>query len=58
VADHAVLTDRVEPLLDVEREHRVHAVVEQSIAELKGGPLAHLPSGDFWPTPPGSPSPR
>jgi len=45
---HAVLTDRLEPLLDVEREHRAHAVVEQSIAELKGGPLAHLPSGDFW----------
>jgi len=41
---HAVLTDRNEPLLDVEREHRRHAVVEQSIAELKGGPLAHLPS--------------
>ncbi len=45
---HAVLTDRIEPLLDVEREHRGHAVVEQSIAELKQGPLAHLPSGDFW----------
>ncbi len=45
---HAVLTDRIEPLLDFEREHRAHAVVEQSIAELKGGPLAHLPSGDFW----------
>ena len=41
---HAVLTDRREPLLDVEREHRAHAVVEQSIAELKQGPLAHLPS--------------
>jgi len=26
---HAVLTDRIEPLLDVEREHRAHAVVEQ-----------------------------
>ncbi len=39
---HAVLTDRIEPLIDVEREHRAHAVVEQSIAELKGGPLAHL----------------
>ena len=45
---HAVLTDRVEPLLQVEREHRAHAVVEQSIAELKQGPLAHLPSGGFW----------
>jgi len=41
---HAVLTDRIEPLLDVEREHRAHTVVEQSIAELKQGPLAHLPS--------------
>jgi len=52
---HAVRTDRIEPLLALEREHRAHAVVEQSSAELKGGPLAHLPSGDFWartPTPP------
>jgi len=52
---HAVLTDRNEPLLDVEREHRAHAVVEQSIAELKGGPLAHLPSGDFWARTPTTP---
>jgi len=54
---HAVLTDRIEPLLDVEREHRAHAVVEQSIAELKQGPLAHLP-GTSGPMPPGSPWPR
>ena len=27
--------------------HRDHAVVEQVIAELKAGPLAHLPSGKF-----------
>jgi len=46
---HAVLTDRNEPLIDVEREHRAHAVVEQSIAELKQGPLAHLPSGTSGP---------
>jgi len=52
---HAVLTDRIEPLLDVEREHRAHAVVEQSIAELKQGPLAHLPSGDFWARTPTTP---
>ncbi len=52
---HAVLTDRIEPLIDVEREHRAHAVVEQSIAELKGGPLAHLPSGDFWARTPTTP---
>ena len=26
-------------------EHRCHAIVEQVIAEMKSGPLAHLPSG-------------
>ncbi len=45
---HAVLTDRLEPLLDVEREHRAHAVVEQSI---KRGPLAHLTSVIWEPFP-------
>ena len=25
-----------------------HAIVEQVIADLKNGPLAHLPSGHFW----------
>jgi hypothetical protein len=45
---HALLTDRTEPLLTVEAEHREHAVVEQTIAELKANALAHLPSGSFW----------
>ena len=27
--------------------HRDHAIVEQVIADLKNGPLAHLPSGQF-----------
>ena len=27
--------------------HRAHAIVEQVIADLKSGPLAHLPSGQF-----------
>jgi hypothetical protein len=45
---HALLTDRDEPLLTVEAEHRGHAVVEQTIAELKANALAHLPSGSFW----------
>jgi len=27
---------------------RGHAIVEQVIADLKNGPLAHLPSGQFW----------
>ncbi len=34
-----------------------HAVVEQSIAELKSAGLAHLPQASSWPTPPGSRSP-
>jgi hypothetical protein len=32
---------------EVEADHRRHAVVEQSIAELKSAGLAHLPSGRF-----------
>jgi len=27
--------------------HRAHAIIEQVIADLKNGPLAHLPSGTF-----------
>lgn len=44
---HAVFTDSSEPMLAAEATHRDHAVVEQVIAELKNGPLAHLPSGRF-----------
>jgi DDE family transposase len=44
---HAILTDSPEPLLAAEAAHRAHAIVEQVIADLKGGPLAHLPSGKF-----------
>jgi hypothetical protein len=44
---HAVFTDSVEPMLAAEATHRDHAIVEQVIAELKNGPLAHLPSGVF-----------
>src|SRR5512142_522562 len=45
---HAFITDRDGQLLDVEADHRRHAVVEQVIADLKGGcGLAHLPSGQF-----------
>ena len=42
---HAVFTDSPEPMLAAEATHRDHAIVEQVIAELKNGPLAHLPSG-------------
>ena len=44
---HAVFTDSPEAMLDAEATHRGHAVVEQVIADLKAGPLAHLPSGVF-----------
>jgi len=44
---HAVFTDSTEPMLAAEATHRDHAIVEQVIAELKNGPLAHLPSGVF-----------
>jgi hypothetical protein len=44
---HAIFTDSPEPMLAAEATHRDHAIVEQVIAELKNGPLAHLPSGVF-----------
>ena len=44
---HAMVTDRAGDLLQVEADHRRHAVVEQSIAELKSAGLAHFPSGRF-----------
>jgi hypothetical protein len=44
---HAFVTDRDGALVDLEADHRRHAIVEQSIAELKSTGLAHLPSGRF-----------
>ena len=44
---HAIFTDSPLPMLQAEADHRRHAVVEQVIADLKAGPLAHLPSGRF-----------
>jgi hypothetical protein len=44
---HAVFTDSPESTLAAEATHRDHAIVEPVIAELKNGPLAHLPSGMF-----------
>jgi hypothetical protein len=44
---HAIFTDSPETMLAAEATHRAHAVVEQVIADLKAGPLAHLPSGVF-----------
>jgi hypothetical protein len=45
---HAVFTNSPLPMLEAEKAHRGHAIVEQVIADLKNGPLAHLPSGQFW----------
>jgi hypothetical protein len=44
---HAVFTDSPQPMLDAEKTHRQHAIIEQVNADLKAGPLAHLPSGSF-----------
>jgi hypothetical protein len=45
---HAVFTNSPLPMLAAEAAHRAHAIIEQVIADLKNGPLAHLPSGQFW----------
>ncbi|WP_181810257.1 transposase [Streptomyces ipomoeae] len=44
---HPFFTDNPAPILQAEREHRYHAVVEQVIADSKASTLAHLPSGHF-----------
>jgi hypothetical protein len=44
---HAIFTDSPLPTLTAEADHRRHAIIEQVIADLKHGPLAHLPSGHF-----------
>ncbi len=44
---HAVFTDTPLPTLQAEQAHRAHAVIEQVHADLRAGPLAHLPSGSF-----------
>jgi hypothetical protein len=44
---HAVFTNSPLPMLQAEKAHRAHAIVEQVIADLKNGPLAHLPSKSF-----------
>jgi hypothetical protein len=44
---HAFVTDRPGQMLELEADHRRHAIVEQTIAELKSAGLAHLPSGHF-----------
>ncbi len=44
---HAVFTDSPFELVQAEEHHRGHAIIEQFLADLNDGPLAHLPSGKF-----------
>jgi len=45
---HAFLTDLPAPVVEVDRFHRQHAVVELAIRDLKeGAGLEHVPSGNF-----------
>ena len=44
---HAFVTNSTLSTIEADQRHREHAIVEQVIAELKDGPLAHLPSGSY-----------
>jgi hypothetical protein len=44
---HAFFTNSPDDVITADLTHRAHAIVEQVIADLKNGPLAHLPSGVF-----------
>ncbi len=44
---HAFITNSTLSMLEADERHRDHAIIEQVIAELKDGPLAHLPSGKY-----------
>ena len=44
---HAVFTDSPLILVQAEKTHRAHAIIEQVHADLRHGPLAHLPSASF-----------
>ncbi len=44
---HAVFSDSPLTLVQAEKAHRGPAIIEQVHADLKNGPLAHLPSGSF-----------
>lgn len=44
---NAFVTNREGTAADLDADHRRHAVVELAIRDLKDGPLAHCPSGNF-----------
>jgi hypothetical protein len=44
---HGLVTNSTLSTVAADETHRDHAIIEQVIAELKNGPLAHAPSGKF-----------
>ncbi len=44
---HGFITNSTLGVVEADQRHRDHAIIEQVIAELKDGPLAHLPSGKY-----------
>ncbi|WP_397545032.1 IS1380 family transposase [Saccharopolyspora pogona] len=44
---HACFTTSSQPLVEAEKTHRAHAIIEHVNDDLKHGPLAHIPSGVF-----------
>ncbi|EFQ84143.1 putative transposase, IS4 family [Aeromicrobium marinum DSM 15272] len=44
---HAFITNSTLEMVEADQRHRDHAIVEQTIAELKDNALAHLPSGKY-----------
>lgn len=44
---HAFVTDSTVELIQAEKQHREHAIIEQVNADLKDSALAHMPSGSF-----------
>jgi hypothetical protein len=44
---HAFITDSALELVQAEKQHREHAIIEQVNADLKDSALAHMPSGSF-----------
>jgi Transposase DDE domain group 1 len=44
---HAFITNSTLTTVEADARHRDHAIIEQVIAELKQGPIAHLPSGSY-----------
>lgn len=44
---HAFITNSPLSMIEADERHRDHALIEQTIAELKDGALTHLPSGKY-----------